>query len=90
MAFFVSTGDNKLLPKNVLFAIVQEPEYKGNLSTALGKEITGAGRLHYDIITFSPTDSSGTSGKTEVLYLFFAVFSGVVVILGLCICVTCW
>lgn len=88
VGFFVSRGENKFLSKNVLFAIVQEPEYRNNLSTALGYQITGVARLHYDFIT--PTEFSGTSGKTMLLYLYFAGFAGAVLLAGLCIGVTCW
>lgn len=88
VGFFISKRDNKFLSKNVLFAIVQEPEYRNNLSTALGHQITGVARLHYDLIT--PTKFTGTSGKTMLLYLYFAGFAGAALLAGLCIGVTCW
>jgi len=87
VALFVSTGDNKFLNKNILLAVVQE--FRGNLSRALGKEITGTGRLHLDVVkTTESTD--GSSGKSKILYIFFGVFAGIVLILVVCIFVTCW
>lgn len=84
---FVSTGGNKFLSKHVLLTIVQE--FRGNLSSALGgKEITGVGRLHLDVV--KATDPPGSSGKTKILYIFFGVFLGIVLILAVCIVVTCW
>lgn len=87
LAVFVSTGGNKFLSKHVLLTIVQE--FRGNLSSALGgKEITGVGRLHLDVV--KETDPPGSSGKTKILYIFFGVFLGIVLILAVCIVVTCW
>lgn len=88
VAVFVSTGDNKFLSKNILLKVIEE--YQGNLSSALDRKITGVARLHLDVFTFGPTESPGTSGKTELLYIFFGAFCGVMLILAVCICVTCW
>ena len=88
VAVFVSTEDNKFLSRNTLLSIVIE--YQGNLSSALDRKITGVARLNLDVFTFRPTESSGTSEKTKLLYIFFGAFFGVVVLAGVCICVTCW
>ncbi|KAJ7372295.1 hypothetical protein OS493_019739 [Desmophyllum pertusum] len=89
VAVFVSTGGNKFLSKNILLNVIQD--YQENLSSALGgKKITGVGRLHYEVITFSPTEAPASSGKTQLMYVFFGAFFGAVVILAVCICVTCW
>ena len=86
VAVFVSTGDNKFLSKDVLVVIVEE--FRGNLSDALGKRITGWGRLHIDFA--KTTESTGSSGKNRVLYYFFAGFAGVVLVLVVFVSVTCW
>lgn len=88
VAVFVSTGDNKFLSRSTLLNVIIE--YQGNLSRALDRRITGVARLNLDVYTFGPTESPGTSGKTKLLYIFFGAFFGVVFLLGVCICVTCW
>lgn len=87
VAVFVSTEDNKFLSRNTLLNIVIE--YQGNLSSALDRKITGVARLNLDVFTIRPTES-GTSGITKLLYIFFGAFFGVVLLAGVCICVTCW
>ncbi|XP_020603985.1 uncharacterized protein LOC110042936 [Orbicella faveolata] len=88
VAVFASTGDNKFLSRSTLLNVIVE--YQGNLSRALDRRITGVARLNLDVYTFGPTESPGTSGKTKLLYIFFGAFFGVVFLLGVCICVTCW
>jgi len=87
VAVFVSTEDNKFLSRNTLLNIVIE--YQGNLSSALDRKITGVARLNLDLFTIRSTES-GTSGLTKLLYIFFGAFFGVVLLAGVCICVTCW
>ena len=86
VAVFVSTGGSKFVSKDILFAVVEE--FRGNLSATLGKEITGWGRLHPDF--FQATDSSGSSGKSNILYYFFGAMGGALLILAVCVFVTCW
>ena len=86
VAVFISTGGGKFLSKDALFAVVKE--FRVNLSAALGKDIAGLGRLHQDFV--QPTESSGSSGKSNVLYYFFAAFGGALLLLAVCIFVTCW
>ena len=86
VAVFVSTGGGKFLSKDALFAVVEE--FRANLSAALGREITGLGRLHPDFV--QATESSGSSGKSNTLYYFFAAFGGALLLLVVCIFVTCW
>lgn len=83
---FISTGGGKFLSKDALFAVVEE--FRANLSAALDKEITGLGRLHPDFV--QATESSGSSGKSNILYYFFAAFGGALLLLAVCIFVTCW
>lgn len=88
VAFFISVGDGKFLSKNVLYTIVEQSANKETLNTALGYQITGVARLHLD--SMKPTEFDGTSGKTKLLYFYFAAFCGAVLLAGLCIGVTCW
>ncbi|XP_078384376.1 uncharacterized protein LOC144666842 [Oculina patagonica] len=88
VAVFVSTGDNIFLSKNILLNVITE--YKGNISSALDRTITGVSRLHFEVATFTPTESDATSGKTKFMYVFFGAFCGAVIIVALCICVACW
>lgn len=88
VGFFISVGDGKFLSKNVLYAIVKQSENKETLNTALGYQITGVARLHLDFM--KPTEFDGTSGKTKLLYFYFAAFCGAVLLAGLCVGVTCW
>ena len=87
VAVCVSTGDNKFLSKNILLNVIVENQ--ANISNTLDKTITDVSRL-YELFTSSPPDSTVTSGKTKFLYVFFGAFGGAVVIVALCICVTCW
>lgn len=86
VAVFISTGGGKFLSKDALLAVVEE--FRANLSAALGREITGLGRLHPDFV--QATESSGSSGKSNILYYFFAAFGGALLLLAVCIFVTCW
>lgn len=88
VAFFISVGDGKFLSKNVLITLVREPANEEILNTALGCQITGSARLHLD--SMKPTEFDGTSGKTKLLYFYFAAFCGAVLLAGLCVGVTCW
>lgn len=88
VAVFVSTGDNKFLSRNTLLDVIIE--YQGNISSALDRKITDVARLNLYLFTFGPTESPGTSKKTKLLYMFFGAFFGVVFLVGVCICVTCW
>lgn len=88
VGFFISVGDGKFLSKNVLYTIVKQSENKETLNTALGYQITGVARLHLDFM--KPTEFDGTSGKTKLLYFYFAAFCGAVLLAGLCVGVTCW
>ena len=88
VAVFVSTGDSKFLSKNTLVSVIEE--YQGNVSSALERKVTGVGRLHFEVATFSPTESSAISGKTKLMYVFFGAFCGALVVVALCICVACW
>ena len=88
VAFFISVGDGKFLSKNVLITLVREPANEEILNTALECQITGSARLHLD--STKPTESDGTSGKTKLLYYYFAAFCGAVLLAGLCVGVTCW
>lgn len=95
VAVFVSTGDNKFLSRNTLLDVITE--YQENLSSALDRKITDVARLNLYLSTIGPTEhtyihteSSGTSKKTKLLYMFFGAFFGVVFLVGVCICVTCW
>ena len=88
VAVFVSIGDNKFLSRNTLLNVIIE--HKGNFSSALDREITGVARLNLYLFTFGPTESPGTSRKTKLFYVFFGAFFGVVFLVGVCICVTCW
>lgn len=86
VAVFISTGGGKFLSEDALLAVVEE--FRANLSAALGREITGLGRLHPDFV--QATESSGSSGKSNILYYFFAAFGGALLLLAVCIFVTCW
>lgn len=84
----MSTGENTFLSKNVLVTIVQE--FNGNLSSALDREITGVERLKILDEIQTTESSGGMSGNSMVLYILIGGITGVVLIMAMCVFVTCW
>lgn len=84
----MSTGENTFLSKNVLVTIVQE--FNGNLSSALDREITGVERLKILDEIQTTESSGGMSGNSLVLYILIGGIAGVVLIMAMCVFVTCW